>query len=206
MTISMMLRFIHAVLTNDAERFGHFKLRGVRPQFMAALVLYRLIVKSQGDVPTNSLDWATHDILETLLKPLGLGTRPIDCPTDQMAFLWALLSRNCYRISKDLSSLMSSCKFGFRCIEIHSARIQSQKLDKSFPFYDSSASMEIESDGEGPEALQMNQHLTSNSSKLTLDALLEKVNNINAEGMWSSSFQSQIYVLSLQILWTFHQT
>lgn len=185
MTISMMLNFIHAVLTNGSEKFGGFKLRGVRPQFLAALALYRLIVKSQGDVPTNSLDWSIHKILETLLKPLDLGTRPIDCPTDQMAFLWAFLSRDCYRISKDLSALMSGCKFGFRCIEVHSARIQSQKRDKSSSFYDSPEPAENESDGESLEALQQQeeQYLVDDSSELTLDALLKKVNNINSEGV-----------------------
>lgn len=182
----MMLNFIHAVLTNDSEKFGHFKLRGVHSQFLEALALYRLIAKNQGDVPTNSLDWSLHRILETLLKPLGLGTRPIDCPTDQMAFLWAFLSRDCYRISKHLSSLMAGCKFGFRCIEIHSARIQSQKKDKSFPFYDNSDLTESESDGESLEALQPqedSQYLVGDSSELSLDDLLEKVNNMNSEGV-----------------------
>jgi hypothetical protein len=186
MVICMMLNFIHAVLTNDAKKFGHFKLRGVRAQFIAALALYHLITKYQGDVPTNALDWATHDILETLLKPLGLGTRLVDCPTDQMAFLWAFLSSNRYRISKDLSSLIAGCKFGFRCTEIHSARIQSQKKNKGSSFYDSAPDTEIESDEEGSEVLELqeeSQYVAGDLSELDLAALLEKVNNINSEGM-----------------------
>jgi hypothetical protein len=70
----MMLNFIRAVLTDDVKKFRHFKLRGVCAQFIAALALYHLITKCQGDVLTNALDWATYDVFETLLKPLGLST------------------------------------------------------------------------------------------------------------------------------------
>jgi hypothetical protein len=183
MVICMMLNFIHAVLTDDTEQFGGFKLRGVQTQVIAALALYRLIVNSQGDVPTNDLDWATHDVLETLLKPVGLGTRPVDCPTDQMAFLWAFLSRNRYRISKDLSSLMAGCKFGFRCIEIHAARVRAQKRQKGSSFYDDLPYAGCDEDDS--EMLQMqekNRYAARDSREPDIVTLLAKVNTINPEG------------------------
>ncbi|KAI9429084.1 hypothetical protein BJY52DRAFT_1232661 [Lactarius psammicola] len=74
MAICIMLNFIHNILTDDAKKLGLFKLKGVRARFIAALALYHLIVKSKGDILENTLDWATHDILEALLKPMGLGT------------------------------------------------------------------------------------------------------------------------------------
>jgi hypothetical protein len=54
---------------------------------LRAIELYCLLVKTQGNISENNLDWALYDILEALFKPLGLGTWPVDCPTDQMAFL-----------------------------------------------------------------------------------------------------------------------
>ncbi|KAI9450534.1 hypothetical protein BJY52DRAFT_1191759 [Lactarius psammicola] len=196
MAICMMLNFIHDVLTNDAEKLGLFKLRGVRAQFIAALALYRLIVKNKGDILENTLDWATHDVLEALLKPMGLGTRPVDCPTDQMAFLWSFLSSSRYRISKDLSSLMAGCKFGFRCTEIHIARIQSQKRNRGSPFYDApyaegesdaeSLCPEGESDKEGsePEVLPLkeeNRCAAGGRAEPDIGTLLAKANAISFE-------------------------
>lgn len=188
MVICMMLRFIHAVLTDNIGIFGQFKLRGVHSQFRAALALYQLIARADGDVPENDLDWATHDVLETLLKPLGLGTRPIDCPTDQVAFLWAFQSGNRYRISNDLSSFISGYKFGFRCTEIQSARIRSQKRSKGSLFYDlsydqgASGEIEEEADLEIQEAQEENQYAAGGSAEPDIAALLEKLNNVNPEG------------------------
>lgn len=181
----MMLNFIHAALANNTEKFGRFKLRGVNAQFMAAIALYHLIVKSEGDIPTNDLDWATHDILETLLKPLGLGTRPVDCPTDQMAFLWSFLSNNHYRIPNHLLSLMAGCKWGFRCIQIHVARVQAQQIRKTSSFYGDLPFAEGESDEEDSEMPQTHEerlYAAGDSPELDMATLLEKVNSINPEG------------------------
>jgi hypothetical protein len=174
MAIFMMLRFLHAALTNDTEKFGRFKLRGVHAQFREAVQLYCLIAKL-GDVDDNDLHWAVHSTLEVLLKPVGLGNRRVDCPTDQMAFLWAFLSSTRYRISKDLSSLMAGCKFGFRCTEIHSARVQAQKRSKNSAFYDGR-------DLDIPHTHETNQYEADNSAELDMATLLERLKNINPEG------------------------
>jgi hypothetical protein len=186
MVICMMLRFLHAALTNNTEKFGQFKLRGVHAQFREAVQLYHLIAKGLGDVNDYNLHWAVHSTLEALLKPIGLGNRPVDCPTEQMAFLWAFLSSTRYRISKDLSSLMAGCKFGFRCTEIHCARIQAQKKSKNSAFYDKLPCGEGESDEEDFDMLPtqgVNQCAADNSAELDMAALLDKLNNINPEGM-----------------------
>lgn len=180
-----MLRFIHAVLTDSAHKFGLFKLRGVNTQFIAALSLYRLFAKSHGDIPENHLDWAIHDILETLLKPVGLGTRPIDCPTDQMTFLWAFLSRDRYRISRDLSSHLAGCKFGFRCTEIHAARVQVQQHDKGSSFYGDLSDDGGESDEDDYEEMtqEKDQNAAREFHEPDIQALLEKLSNLSPEGV-----------------------
>jgi hypothetical protein len=203
MAICMMLHFIHATLTGDTAKFGRFRLRGVHAQFREAVGLYDLIAKTLGDVGGNKLHWAVHSVLEALLKPLGLGNRRVDCPTDQMAFLWAFLSSTRYRISRDLSSLMAGCKFGFRCTKIHSTRVQAQKKSKKSAFYDELLPGSGESDGESNnkdrsengegesdrEDLDMlpiqgmNQCTADNLAELDMAALLDKLNNINPEGM-----------------------
>lgn len=127
MVIGMMLRFFHEVVTGDPSKFGGFKLRGVTTQFTAAVELYRLFAEHNGNVPENELDWAMHNLLETLLRPEGLGNRPVDCPTDQVVFLWAFLSGGRYRIARHLQSFLAGIKCALRSIEIHSARVQARK-------------------------------------------------------------------------------
>lgn len=194
MVIAMMLRFIHSVITSHEQRFGPFKLRGVNMQVTAAASLYHLIA-THDDISENDLDWATHNLLETLLKPLGLGSRPVDCPTDQMSFLWAFLSRNHYRIAKDLSSLMAGCKFGFRCIKIHCARVQAQNRLPGASFYDRDLiydgseiqSDEDEDEGEdegGDENPEQVENPSINVYKLDLDTLLAKLQDISPEGVY----------------------
>ena len=203
MVICMMLRFIHAALTNNTEKFGRFKLRGVHSQFKEAVQLYYWISKGMGDVDDNNLHWAVHSTLEALLKPVGLGSRQVDCPTDQMAFLWAFLSSTRYRISRDLSSLMAGCKFGFRCTEIHSARVQAQKKSTNSAFYDERPHNDGKSDGESdgedgnengegqndgeyldiPRTHGTNQYEVDNSDELDVATLFERLDNINPEGM-----------------------
>ena len=136
-----MLRFLHAVLIGDALKFGPFKLRGVEMQFEAAMVLYRLFAEHAGkdEIPEDKLHWALHDLLVALLQPESLGDRAIDCPIDQMLFLWALLPNGHYRIAESLQVLLSGCKYGFRCTAIHLARVEAhkQQQDKLVTFYGS---------------------------------------------------------------------
>ncbi|KAI9446282.1 hypothetical protein H4582DRAFT_2164376 [Lactarius indigo] len=212
----MMLNFIHVVFSgNGMEKFGRFKLRGVCAQFIEALNLYCLVAKSWGVVSTNDLHWAIHGILEALLKPIGLGTRPVDCPTDQMVFLWAFLSSNRYRILKDISSLISGCKFGFQCIQIHAARVQSQKKNKGSPFYNSTPGSEGSSESreeEGLEALppqEGGQHhdAAADLSEVDLEALLEKAKQIGVKDIMdldvpSKDLESTPYGCAAQIWYT----
>jgi hypothetical protein len=100
-----------------------------------------------------------------------------------MAFLWAFLSSNRYRISKDLSSLMSACKFGFRCTEIHAARVRAQKRQKGTSFYDDLPYGECdEDDSEMPQTQEKNRNETRESREPDIATLLAKVNMINPEG------------------------
>ncbi|KAH9011092.1 hypothetical protein EDB83DRAFT_2322272 [Lactarius deliciosus] len=139
MVISMMLRFIHAVLIGDGSRFGPFKLRGVETQFEAAMLLYRLFAEHADNVhiPEDRFHWALHNLLVAFLQPEGLGNRVIDSPIDQMLFLWSLLPNGHYRIPVHLQALLAGCKCGFRCISIHLARVDAhkQQQDKLVTFY-----------------------------------------------------------------------
>ncbi|KAH9988502.1 hypothetical protein BJV77DRAFT_964397 [Russula vinacea] len=214
MVICMMLRFIHAALTGSTEKYGHFKLRGVRAQFQEAASLYCLIARGNicdNNENLNSLHWAVHDALESLLKPSGLGTRPVDCPTDQMVFIWAFLSSTRYRIPSDLLSLISGLKFGFRCTEIHSARVRAEQKSKDSPFYgdlpyglsgkdyESVKSGGSESDGCGDDSVgeleilqtqgtsmymaagSAGSDAAAKSAEPDVAAFLERIDNINPE-------------------------
>lgn len=138
MNLSIIIRFFHAAVAGDIAQFGSFKLRGVDGQFKAALILYRMIIEKDGEIPDNELSWAIHGLLVSLYRPTGLGNRAIDCPTDQVLFIWALLGHDRYRIALHLQSVLAAFKFGFRCIAIHDARVQSRRQsdDSSLPFYD----------------------------------------------------------------------
>ena len=189
MTIRMMLRFFHAVMTGHASKFGPFKLRGVAAQFEAALGLYRLFAQYEGDAPEDDLDWALHKVLGTLLRPEGLGNRTIDCPTDQMLFLWACLSGGRYRIAAHLQSILAGLKCGFRCIDIHVARVEAlQQQHKLTSFY---ADLPIEQmDGEevddevGDVDSGCLEAEVASSAPVDIDiaSILNKLNRISADG------------------------
>lgn len=138
MNLGLILRFFHAVVAGDVTQLGRFKLRGIDAQFSAALELYKLIIEQDGEIPEDALSWAVHKLMVTLYRPDGLGSRAVDCPSDQMLFIWALLEQDRYRIALHLNSLMAALKYGFRCIAIHDARVQSLGQDDSgsFAFYD----------------------------------------------------------------------
>jgi hypothetical protein len=211
MVISMMERYIHAALTGCIQMLGPFKLRGVIAQFTAALNLYRLFATHHGEVPENELDWAMHVLLDTLLRPSGLGTRPVDCPTDQAGFLWAFLSNDHYRISKDLSSLIAGFKFGFRCIGIHGARVRALGRDSHTQFYnDDLPHGEIEHDDSQPdshmqELQENNVHVTHNSPEPNVETILAMVNDLNAEGTCDYIYVCASFMFT-QISWTFPRT
>lgn len=187
MTIRMMLRYFHEVLNGHASRFGRFKLRGVTAQFVAALDVYRLFAQYRGEVPRRELQWPLHNLLDTLLRPSGLGTRPIDCPTDQTIFLWAFLSNGRYRIAKHLSSLMAACKCSFRCTGIHIARVKAQKTDSTMSFYDDlehgdeSGSSDEES-SESEEEQESEWPETGDSALTNADALVDILQGLMATG------------------------
>ena len=212
MVISMMTRYIHAALTGCIQKLGPFKLRGVIAQFTAALNLYRLFATHHGEVPGNALNWAMHDLLDALLRPAGLGTRPVDCPTDQAEFLWAFLSNDRYRISKHLSSFISGFKFGFRCIGIHGARVRALGKDNRTRFYDDDLPHDESEDDDSPPDFDMQElqekdvQVTYNSPEPDLEALLAKVNDLNAEGACGYCIYVYASFIFTQISWTFPRT
>jgi hypothetical protein len=189
MTICMMLRFFHAVMTGHASRFGLFKLRGVPAQFEAALALYRLLAQYKGDVPEDDLDWALHNTLETLLRPEGLGNRTIDCPTDQMLFLWAYLSGERYRIAAHLQSICAGLKCGFRCIDIHIARVDALQLQHELTSFYTDLPVqrmgreEVEDeDGEEDSGCLETEAASGVPVNADMASILKKLNGISADG------------------------
>jgi len=186
-TIRMMIRYFHGVLIGRASSFGRFKLRGVIAQFVAALDLYRLFAEHRGEVPRHELQWSLHNLLDTLLRPSGLGTRPIDCPTDQAIFLWAFLSNGRYRIAKDLSSMMSACKCSFRCTGVHIARVKAQKRDCNKSFYhdlelDGEIGSSDEDSSESEEERESEALETSDPSFTDVEALVKRLQDVVAAG------------------------
>lgn len=196
MNISMILRFIHVVVTGDAAKLGCFKLRGVNAQFTAAVGLYRLIIERDGCIEENELIWSIHDLLVALYRPTGLGNRAVDCPTDQMVFIWAFLGSDRYRIALHLNSLMAGLKYGFRCIATHDARVQAvaQTKDSSrFSFYDGLVFEDGEDLVDGDEELQENidedsiqlttETIILQSTKMSKFSILEKLQAMKSIGM-----------------------
>ncbi|KAF8346247.1 hypothetical protein F5887DRAFT_1073895 [Amanita rubescens] len=135
MTVAMLLRHIDAILAERASDYGPFKLRGVKPQFKAALTLYQLFLTTGGDDLDPQADWAIHNLFQTLLCPEGSNDRTINYPTDQAIFLWAFLSNHRYRISSHVQSLLSAAKYCLRCVSLQIARIQVQG-DLDSPFFE----------------------------------------------------------------------
>jgi len=135
MTVAMLLRHIDAILAERASDYGPFKLRGVKPQFKAALTLYKLFLTTGGDDLDPQADWAIHNLFQTLLCPEGSNDRTINYPTDQAIFLWAFLSNHRYRISSHVQSLLSAAKYCLRCVSLQIARIQVQG-DLDSPFFE----------------------------------------------------------------------
>jgi hypothetical protein len=180
MAICLMLRFLHAVLTGDASKFGPFKLRGVKMQFVAAIGLYRLFAEHAGEdiIPEDKLHWAMHNLLVTLLQPQGLGSRMVDCPTDQTLFLWTLLPNGQWRIPVHLQSLLAGFKFGFRCTAIHLARIEAhrQQSYELVAFYDSF--LEDEKDVSDQGNFMAQQASDTANNKLDIPTILNKLKNL----------------------------
>lgn len=149
----MLLRHIDAILTERASHYGPFKLRGVKPQFKAALTLYQLFLTTGGDNLDPQADWAIHDLFQTLLCPEGSNDRAINYPTDQAIFLWAFLSDRRYKISSHIQSILSAGKYCLRCVSLQIARIQ-VRGDSDSPFFEemmstpSNSGAETEADDE----------------------------------------------------------
>ncbi|KAN0141557.1 hypothetical protein V8E53_000019 [Lactarius tabidus] len=154
-TVAMLLRHIDAILREKTSAYGPFKLRGTRPQFKAALRLYKIFLTNGGAGLDSQADWAIHHLFETLVCATGSNNRAIHYPTDQAIFLWAFLSAQTYRIPSHVQSLLSAGKYCFRCIALQIARIQVLgEMDGLF-FEDQVASAfptsgtEYETDGSG---------------------------------------------------------
>ena len=126
MTVAMLLRHIHAILEKQTSNYGSFKLRGTKPQFKAALTLYKLFLTTGGDGLDPQANWAIHCLFESLMCAAGINYRPINYPTDQAIFLWAFLSTQTYRIPSHVQGLLAAAKYCFRCIALQIARIQVQ--------------------------------------------------------------------------------
>lgn len=135
MTVAMLLRHIDAILVEQASGYGPFKLRGVKPQFKAALALYQLFLMTGGDNLDPQADWAIHNLFQTLVCPEGSNDQSINYPTDQVIFLWAFLSEHRYRISSHVQSLLSAAKYCLRCVSLQIARIQ-VRGDMDGPFFE----------------------------------------------------------------------
>jgi len=192
MAICLILRFLHEVLTGDASQFGPFKLRGVETQFEAAIELYRLFAEHSGEdiIPEDKLHWAMHNLLVTLLQPQGLGSRMIDCPTDQTLFLWTLLPNGQWRIPVNLQSLLAGFKFGFQCTAIHLARVEAhkQRNNELVTFYDSFLEDKKDVDDQGDFMAQ--QDLDIANIKLDIPTTLNKLKNITPSGESTHSLVS----------------
>lgn len=132
----MLLRYIHAIITEQTSTYGPFKLRGTEPQFKAALALYHLFLDTGGDDLDPQADLKIHHLFEMLLCSTGVNDRAINYPTDQSLFLWALLSDRTYRIPNHIQSLLAAAKYCFRCIALQIARIQVQGDGRSPRFED----------------------------------------------------------------------
>lgn len=138
MTVAMLLRYIHAIITGQTSAYGLFKLRGTKLQFKAALSLYRIFLVTGAENLDHQADWAIHDLFETLVCSTGVNDRAVNYPTDQVLFLWALLSDRTYRIPSHLQPLISAAKYCFRCVALQIARVQHRNIDH--PFFEDMAS------------------------------------------------------------------
>ena len=171
MTVALLLRHIHAILKESASDYGPFKIRGVKPQFEAALALYHLFLTTGGDDLDPEADWAIHNLFQTLLCPKGFNDRAINYPTDQAIFLWAFLSDHKYRISSHLQSLMSAAKYCLRCISLQIARIQVQG-DLDSPFFEtiSNSGTDMEDDRDNGDV-----HASSDEEMVIVEIPGEKI-------------------------------
>jgi hypothetical protein len=148
MTIAMILRCIHAKLLKDTSDFGAFKLRGTLKQFRVALTLYQLFWERKGEDLDDEVDWAIHALLEAIFCPDGLGNRPVDCPTDQVIFLWSYVSARRFRTPSAVRSFVAGAKYAFRCIALHMGRVQvrNSMLSEEHQFFFDSATSDATSE------------------------------------------------------------
>jgi hypothetical protein len=205
MTIAMILRCIHAELLSDTSDFGAFKLRGTLKQVRVALTLYQLFWERKGEDLDDEVNWAIHALLEAIFHADGLGNRPVDCPTDQVIFLWSCVSARRFRIPSVVKGFAAGAKYAFRCIALHMARIQVQSsMSEERQFFFDSATSELADEGEeeeeeeADEAAEIgeNDDIGNNSRRglddVSKDAFLAKLNNfLQNTGM--SNLQYKIY-------------
>lgn len=175
----------------------HYKLRGVVKQFLCAVSLYRLIAKHDGEPPESELAWSVHYMLDSLLRPVGLGTRPIDSPMDQVFFIWCYVSGSRYRIAKDVAALIAGRKFIFRSTAIHVARVNSRESQSRRSLYDGIPAGEESHPKERRSVHQAETSVTSQISQsdetrpatqpeVDKETLLERLAKLKSQGMYMS--------------------
>ena len=148
----MMLRYIHAIATKAASNYGPFELRVTKSQLKASLALYFIFTKAEDNTVNPKADMAIHSLLEALLCATGLDDRAINCPTDQVLFLWTCLSDRTYRIPSHVQSFLSAAKYCLRCIALQVANFQvtenylSPLLEGTIPL---SSTQEVDPEGSG---------------------------------------------------------
>jgi hypothetical protein len=121
MTVSLLLRHIHATATKTTLHYGPFKLRVTESQFKASITLYRILMTPEGN---SKADMAIHALFKTLLCTTSPNNRAINYPTDQVLFLWTYLSYRTYRIPSHVQALLAAAKYCFRCISLQIAKLQ----------------------------------------------------------------------------------
>ena len=200
----MILRCIHAELLGDTSDFGAFKLRGTLKQFRAALTLYQLFWERKGEDLDDEANWAIHALLEAIFHTDhdGLGNRPVDCPTDQVIFIWSYVSARRFRTPSAVKSFAAGARYTFRCIALHMARIRvqcSMSSGERQTFFDNATS-DLADEGEEEEADQAaeigeNDDIGNNPGHglddMSKDAFLAKLDNfLQSKGMSNVQYKN----------------
>jgi hypothetical protein len=193
----MMLRFIHAIVTDQTADYGDFKLRGNIRQFQAGVALYQLLLATDGQNLDTRADWAIHHFFTTLLCPLSSDDRAVSYPTDQAQFLWSFLGDHRYKISGYVHSFLTATKYCLRCIAIHNSRIQArQNRQPEDPFFDKLPSPAAPAEHKGHSHAQEDVLAISTEDEddedVTIDKPEERVMDINTALLRLSNFQRHL--------------
>jgi hypothetical protein len=198
-TTAMVLRFIHAIVTDQMADYGDFRLRGNIRQFQAGVALYQLLLATDGQNLDAQADWAIHHFFTTLLCPLSSDDRAVSYPMEQAQFLWSFLGDHRYKISGYVHSFLTATKYCLRCIAIHNSRIQArQNRQPEDPFFDKlpspAAPQAAEHKGHSHAQAEVLAIFTEDEDDedMTIDKPEETVMDINAALLRLSDFQRHL--------------